>query len=388
MLIGVFTQMTFSIGYAGVAVSGVLFKQKYNFELSQIGLLLGCMALGIAISELVWGALTDYLGDKIVLIIGLVGSGISFLFLSFISDKGNTNYLLIVLLLIMAGIFGGSVNSSSGRAVMSWFQDNRRGLAMSIRQTAIPIGAAIGAFAFPNITEMYGFRFSFISLFFLCILSTIVVIIGLKKNEATNVQNKNVSINTSNKSPYKRWTVWKIAIVGGILTFPQMAVLTFASVYLNDIFSMKTLYISVLIGLIQLIGGICRIIVGAISDKYKNRNSLLIYISLLLGILGISLGIFTHNILLALSILTVLGILANSWTGIAYTEIAEVAGINYSGRALGMIGTAVFISSFVIPYVIPFIISLINWRGLWIIIGVLSLTTLLMIPKKRRKGLG
>ncbi|HDJ2887752.1 TPA: MFS transporter [Staphylococcus aureus] len=175
--------MTFSIGYAGVAVSGVLFREKYNFELTQIGLLLGCMALGIAFSELIWGFLTDFLGDKFVLIIGLLGSGMTFGIIGLTIGFWEFNYIFLCMLLIIAGIFGGSVNSSSGRAVMSWFNDKRRGLAMSIRQTAIPIGASIGAFAFPNLTEIYGFKVSFLFLSFLCGLATVSVIIWIKKRK-------------------------------------------------------------------------------------------------------------------------------------------------------------------------------------------------------------
>lgn len=389
LFIGVLTQMTFSIGYAGVAVSGVILRKSYQFELSQIGLLLGCMALGIAISELVWGMLTDYLGDKIVLMIGLLGSGFTFLILGLVSNPNNTtypNYYLFAVLLILAGIFGGSVNSSSGRAVMSWFQDNQRGLAMSIRQTAIPIGAGIGAFLIPNIAEKFSFSFAFVLLFILSLLSTLSVLIWLKKYEESNKELLNQSIDKITvKSPYKRWEAWKLAIIGGVLTFPQMAVLTFGSVYLNDTFFIKTLYISILLGMIQLIGGGLRIVMGALSDKYKNRNKLLIYISLILGILGILLGFLANNIIFALILLILLGVLANSWTGIAYTEIAEVAGIEYSGRALGMIGTTVFISSFIIPYIIPFIIKHLNWNGLWVLIGIFSLLIIFIIPKKRRE---
>lgn len=210
------------------------------------------------------------------------------------------NYIFLCILLIIAGIFGGSVNSSSGRAVMSWFNDKRRGLAMSIRQTAIPIGASIGAFAFPNFTEMYGFELSFLILSFLCGLATLSVIIWIKKKEDNTDENIKNNSNILNKSPYKRWDVWKIAIIGGILTFPQMAILTFGSVYLDNIFSMETLHISLLIGLIQLVGGSSRILMGAISDKYKNRNQLLFYTSLTLGIFSIGLGIFTQNVFFAI----------------------------------------------------------------------------------------
>ena len=45
---------------------------------------------------------------------------------------------------LLVGLLGGSVNGSSGRAVMAWFREGERGLAMSIRQTAVPAGGGLG----------------------------------------------------------------------------------------------------------------------------------------------------------------------------------------------------------------------------------------------------
>ena len=52
-------------------------------------------------------------------------------------------------LLVLAGALGASVNAASGRAVMGWFHARERGLALGIRQTAIPIGGAAAAAGLP-----------------------------------------------------------------------------------------------------------------------------------------------------------------------------------------------------------------------------------------------
>jgi MFS family permease len=51
----------------------------------------------------------------------------------------------LVGLLALVGAAGGAVNSSSGRAVMYWFGPEERGLALGVRQTAIPLGGLVGA---------------------------------------------------------------------------------------------------------------------------------------------------------------------------------------------------------------------------------------------------
>ncbi len=59
--------------------------------------------------------------------------------------------------LLLVGLLGGSVNGSSGRAVMAWFREGERGLAMSIRQTAVPAGGGLGALLLPALASRFGF---------------------------------------------------------------------------------------------------------------------------------------------------------------------------------------------------------------------------------------
>ena len=53
---------------------------------------------------------------------------------------------------------GASVNSASGRAVMHWFAPSERGLALGIRQTAIPLGGLIVALVVPQLAASEGSR--------------------------------------------------------------------------------------------------------------------------------------------------------------------------------------------------------------------------------------
>ena len=92
-----------------------------------------------------------------------------------------------------------------------------------------------------------------------------------------------------------------------------------------------------------------------------------------------------QSIYIVMLLLILTGLSGNAWTGIAYTEIAVVAGVRYSGRALGMIGTMVFAVSFLIPYVIPYILNKFMWNGVWIIVGMASLATLPLMLEFIRK---
>ena len=158
-------QATFAMGFAGIPITGILMRESYNFSLYELGIVLGSMGLGVAASEIVWGIITDKLGDKKVLILGLWSSAMVFVIIAFWFTPGaSTNgikYLYLGAALAIAGACGGSINSSSGRTVMQWFDDSERGFAMSIRQTAIPVGGAMGTGLLPWLAYSYGFEVTF-----------------------------------------------------------------------------------------------------------------------------------------------------------------------------------------------------------------------------------
>ena len=59
---------------------------------------------------------------------------------------GAPGFVAFDALLFAAGGLGASVNAASARSVMAWFGPHRRGVALGIRQTAVPLS---GLAAYP-----------------------------------------------------------------------------------------------------------------------------------------------------------------------------------------------------------------------------------------------
>ena len=66
------------------------------------------------------------------------------------------------------------MNAASGRAVMGWFPLRERGLALGVRQTAIPIGGATAAAGLPWLASAGGTRLAFLVLGCSCIGGALV----------------------------------------------------------------------------------------------------------------------------------------------------------------------------------------------------------------------
>ena len=122
-------------------------QANFHLSLTQVGLVLAAPTLGSIATLYPWGLATDRVGERVVLSAGLGAASVCTALAAY-----ATSFPALVGLLALAGAFGASVNSASGRAVMHWFDVSGRGLARGIRQSAVPIAGALVAIVLPRLT--------------------------------------------------------------------------------------------------------------------------------------------------------------------------------------------------------------------------------------------
>jgi len=79
--------------------------------------LLAATSGGMVLTLLAWGLVTDRVGERAVVALGLGGAGAAFL-----ACAALPRYAIVFALLTLAGMVGASVSAASGRAVMGWFE--------------------------------------------------------------------------------------------------------------------------------------------------------------------------------------------------------------------------------------------------------------------------
>lgn len=127
--VGVAANASFAAVFQGVPMAAVFIRSDYHLGNEQLGLVLGLLGLGIAISEVPWGLLTDRWGDRKVLLAGLGATAVALgLMVWFAVPRDGTvpTAWWLGVWLAGVGLLGGSVNGASGRAVMTWFAEGER----------------------------------------------------------------------------------------------------------------------------------------------------------------------------------------------------------------------------------------------------------------------
>ncbi|WP_283147497.1 MFS transporter [Silvimonas soli] len=399
--VGVAANAAFSAAFAGIPATAVVMRAQYQLSTAQLGLVLGMMGLGVAISELPWGLLTDRWGDRRVLLLGLFATALWLLALAVWVVPGPFHAPGVSVLacsLLVLGLLGGSVNGSSGRAIMAWFREGERGLAMSIRQTAVPTGGGLGALILPTLALAHGYAAVYIGLaVFGGITGTLAWFWIHEPPTVTQHAAATNGVAQPTHGPLRDANIWRVAIAITLLCVPQVAVLTFATVFLHDFAHVSTLTLSATLVTIQLSAAVVRVWSGHWTDKHQNRRTYIRVCSVLSAAAFALLAaivqfaaregqwlLYTTPVIITALVLA--GICISAWHGVAYTELATLAGANRAGTALGLANTGCFIAFFIVPLCIPAILLFSSWPMVWLLAGIFALAALPVLPKPVRNA--
>ncbi|CAN7664684.1 MFS transporter [Cupriavidus necator] len=387
--VGVAANASFIAAANGLPATAVWLRSAYQIDNGGLGLLLGALGIGAALSELPWGAAADRWGDRRVLLYGLGATALILAVMAlFLAPRPDRVPPLPVAMACMAllGLAGGSVNGASGRAVMRWFAEGERGLAMSIRQTAVPLGGGLGALVLPWLAFAMGFRWVYAVLAAFCFASAWLTWRWL--HEPTHLASPTSARRHAhdNASPLRSLRVWRIAVAIGILCAPQFAVLSFASVFLHDAAHVGVSGIAATLCAVQLGAMAMRIWSGRHTDRRGNRRVWLRHCTLIAALMFVPLALCAavgQSVPATLTMVAVVlaGIAVSAWHGVAYTELATQAGAERAGTALGLANTLVFAAYFAAPAAIPLLLDRGGWAGVWLLAGACAATAWPLFPR-------
>jgi sugar phosphate permease len=330
-----------------------------------------------------WGYVADRFGERSVIAVGLAAGGVALVF------AGETHtYGGLVVWLIVAGAFGASVNAASGRVVMGWFGDHERGLALGIRQTAIPIGGGVAALTLPWIADAHDTRVAFFVLAAGCAVGAVVAALFVREPPVHPA----AALSADVRGPVRDPRVWLLAGGSSFYLFAQMALTSFCVLFLHEHRGMSATSAAGVLAAINLVGIAARIEAGRWSDRIRAR---LAPLRLIGAVLAVTMALVTVLVDAPLWILVpaivVAGVVSISWNGLSFTAAAETAGLARSGAALGFQQTLLGVVGAAFPPAFAWVVDSTSWRtafalsALGPLLGVLALRK---VPEPATTGAG
>ncbi|MDQ1584602.1 MAG: hypothetical protein QOF36_2656 [Microbacteriaceae bacterium] len=379
---GVFAQSSSTVFVATPAFLIPLLHTERGLSLGEAGLLASTPTLGLVITLIAWGALTDRIGERRVIASGLAVTALAALAALFAS-----NYIGLGALFLIGGMASASPNAASGRVVIGWFPRERRGLAMGIRQMCQPLGIAVAALTVPQLAESGGIAAALIVPAVLCAVSAVFCTIWIvdPPRPPRRVEGSEDAHPLAVWHPYKATSLlWRIHAVSMLLVVPQFAISTFGLVWLVTQLHFSSLLAGLVVGVSQFAGAIGRIGVGVLSDRVGSHLKPLRWVSLsAVAVMLLLAGAASLGAVWAAVIMIVAAIVTVADNGLAYTSVAEIAGPYWSGRALGAQNTGQFLAASIVGPAVGGLITLVGYPLAFAAVALCPAIAAPLVPRDR-----
>jgi sugar phosphate permease len=352
LALGTSAQAAYSATFLGIPVLAPALRAEYGLTLPEIGLVIATANLGSIVTLLLWGLLTDRVGERVILAVGLTGAAIALASAAF-----APSFAALLAALTVAGAAGASVNAASGRAVMGWFRYEERGFALGIRQTAVPIGGVAVALALPPIVAAWGVRGGLVALALGCFVTAMAGLVGLREAPRHDEELGDLA------HPLRDGRIWRLSLGSALLIAAQASILGFVILFLHGERGLTTATAAGVFAVIHVFGAVLRIGTGRWSDHARARIAPLRQLALALSIALLVTAVLTDAPLaLLIPTLVVAGALSLSWNALSFTAAVELAGRARSGAAIGLQQTALAVSYAATAPVFAAIVDAGSWR--------------------------
>jgi sugar phosphate permease len=348
---GVVAQASYAATGLGLPAIAPAIRRDFGLTLTQTGVVLAASFLGSVPTLLAWGLIADRIGERLVMAIGLGCACIALVWAAYASS-----FATLVVALVVAGGVAAGVNSATGRAVMAWFRQDERGLALGIRQMAVPLGGAIGAVALPLLEQHLSLRAAFMGLAGASLTGAIVALLFIRV-EPTDDQ-------SALARPLRDPRVWLICVGSTFFVTTQLSLLGFFVLFLHDHRGVSTAAAAAALALTQVLGGVSRVALGRWSDNIRMRIVPLRRVGLGIAIsVAVTTALLDASLWIVVPALVIAATFGLSWNGLSFTATAETAGRARSGSAIGLQQTFLAAGGIVAPIAFAAVVHNASWRA-------------------------
>ena len=340
------------------------------------GVFYSVMAIAQFVMAPIWGSISDNRGRKNLLILGVLGYGISQLGFGFIE-----NPFVIVLFRFLGGAMSVGFITVAIAYVSDVSTKEERTKYMAYHTATMSIASSAGALLGGTLGSLIGYKLTFFSQFLLSIVVSLVIYLLIdetisKKDKRVKVYLDHLTI--GRKSIDLKSTIGVMMIVIALVTIATTSYNSTINYYIESVLNMP----SSINGVVMAVAGIIALIMNLfvnpyLSKRFKERNC--VVTMLLISGIAIIVASICKNIVIAMLFLGLFIASSALITPMQQSMISklvkdnygEVMGIQGSFKALGMI-TGSLVSGFIFDYgnKLPFVIG-----GLCCIVAFFILTS-------------
>ncbi|MFE1168614.1 MFS transporter [Nocardiopsis sp. NPDC058789] len=363
----------------GVPVVLPQLREAFGVSTAQAGMLAGLPSFGLLITLLAWGVVIDRAGERATMALSLLLTAGALGLLWTVTDLWGA-----AVVLLLAGAVGGPVNAASGRLVMTWFARRERGLAMGIRQSALPLGVGLAALVLPRAADAWGFVGAMTLPAGLALIAVPLVLATPSAPPETVRETGSPEVPAApvrTESPYRRWAIWRVHGVSMLLGVPQVTLMVYTVIYLVQEQGWSPPSAGAVVAAAQIPGAVGRLLLGAWSDRTGDRMRPVRWLAVVSGV-ALVLLTFLPDVWggAAVPLVLVCLVLTMWHNGLTFLSVAEIAGTAWAGRALAVQNWLQSVSTTLTPVLMAAVITLAGLPAVFAVSAVFSALALAVAP--------
>jgi len=332
----VLVQVITPIGYYGLSALAPFILKGWGINRQQYGLLLSAFSTGTFLLAFPGGILTDRIG---VLRMLLAGQAIIGVFISF--APWLPWYTGVLAIMFLAGTGYGLLHPAGSKAVYSWFPPQRRAVALSIKQSSLPLCGALSGLLFPPLSLLLGWRESWMASGLTTLAAAILTGLVYRDPPSNYTQAAaDAALPLSAIRLLRHGPILRLIFTGFLLTSIHISWHSYIAVYLTDHLHMTAVLAGTFLALMQAIAILGRPVLGILSDIFfgGRRRVVLVIVGIVSFLLGLWLAFLPSStpLWVVAVILGLFGFTGVSWHGVHLTWMTEIAGPTAAGTAAGL----------------------------------------------------
>ena len=371
-------------------------RDAYGMTTAQAGMLAGLPSFGLLLTLLVWGVVIDRVGERTTMALSLVLTAGALTLLT-----TATGPLSAGAVLLLVGAVGGPVNAASGRLILTWFAAAERGLAMGIRQSALPLGLGLSALVLPAAAQAWGFIGAMLLPAALAAATAPVVLVALAARPDDGTPPRTAAASPASppnearagtphrgrkphRSPYRSGTIWRVHGTSMLLGVPQITTMTYALVYLVEVHGWAPPAAGAVVAAAQIPGALGRLGLGFWSDRTGDRTRpvrilAVVAAALLLALTAVPAIAAWSAVPLLLACL----VASMCHNGLTFTAVGEIAGTAWAGRALAVQNWLQAVVTSATPVLMALVISTLGLPAVFAVSAVFAVAAIAVVPQVR-----
>ncbi|MCS1390094.1 MFS transporter [Lysinibacillus boronitolerans] len=343
LLVATLSQTAATFVTYGMGPVASFYQMEWHLTSFQTGLIVSAVNIGPIFSMLLFGYLMDKKGEKQIIGWGSLLLGLSALLLIPVN-----HYTTLLLVLIVVGIWYGSAQTGGSTAIVKWFPNKHRGLAIGIRQTGIPIGGALASTVLTYLYQHHHLSSVHLAQGLMAIGGGLLFLWLYKEPKQHDTA-------TAPLIPFKEKmrairhnrALYPLFFVGMVMMSLQMIIIAHFMSYLHHEGGYSLTEAGRYLSLILLGGMLGRIVLAWMSDHYfaQKREPLLVLVMVATFLMVGCLPFVIHSEGLMIVFCSVFGFLALGWYSIYITCVTEQS----DSQAVGLtVSAALTINQFFI----------------------------------------